>query len=79
MAHYVQDDGELCVDTERVDLNQLCTGATIDLDSLCVTGVIEEEDLCTDIGEVVNPPVRYRADTTLLTADNSSITADYSY
>lgn len=79
MAHYVQDDGNLCLDVERVDLDTLCTGGNIDLDDLCVIGVIDEDDLCTDIGEVVNPPVRYRADTTIITADNTSITADYSY
>lgn len=77
MAHAVEDLADLCVDTERVDLDILCTGGNIDLDSLCVTGVIDTDDLCTDMGDTTLPII-YRADTTLITSDNTSITVDYS-
>lgn len=78
MAQLIQDDGNLCVDAERVDLSQLCTETNIDTDTLCVTGLIDTDNLCTDIGDTLAPQ-RYRADTTLITADNTSITADYAY
>lgn len=48
----------------------------VDLSALCVTGTIDEDELCTDLVDLTTPPI-YRADTTLLTADNTSITADY--
>jgi hypothetical protein len=65
MAHIIQDDGILMVDAERVDL-----------DNLCVIGVMDTDQLCTDLIDQILAAI-YRADTTLLTADNTSITADY--
>ena len=64
MAHIIQDDGILMVDAERVDLDELCTGT------------IDTANLCTDLIDQILAAI-YRADTTLLTADNTSITADY--
>lgn len=78
MAMVIEDLGTLEVDTERVDLDTLCVKAVIDLDTLCVKAVIDEDTLCTNFGATAGP-TRYRADTTFLTADNTSITADYSY
>jgi hypothetical protein len=68
MAHIIQDDGNLCLDAERVDLN-----------TLCVTGTIDTGNLCTEFSDDIIPPVRYRADTTIITADNITLTADYSF
>jgi hypothetical protein len=78
MAHIVQDNGNLCVDPERVELSNLCLRIKIDDGILCVDGLIDEGFLCTDFGDVFGPSL-YRADTTLITADNTSITADYEY
>lgn len=66
MGHLIQDEANLCIDTERVDLN-----------SLCASGTIDEDNLCTDIGDTVS--IFYRADTTVLTADLTSIRADYQH
>jgi hypothetical protein len=78
MAHIVQDDGNLCIDPERADLSNICCRAKIDESVLCVTGLIDEGFLCTDFSDVFGPNL-YRADTTFITADNTSITADYHY
>jgi hypothetical protein len=78
MARTVQEEGDLYVDVERVDLGELCFSDPLDEDTLCVGGNMDLDDLDTEIGDAssVAGPV-YRADTTLITADNTSLSADY--
>lgn len=67
MARIVQDEATL----------QLCI-SKVDEGNLCVTGLIDESDLCTDFGNIT-AVAEYRADTTILTADNAVISADYDH
>lgn len=76
MARIIQDEAtlQLC---GKIDTGNLCVTGLIDEDNLCVTGLIDEANLCTDIGETT--AAFYRADTTVLTADIDTISADYHY
>lgn len=65
MASLLQDSGSIMI------------GDSIDIGSLCIAERVDSKRLCTHIGDVTAQQ-RYRADTTLLTADNTSLTADYS-
>lgn len=76
MPRLIQDEGVLRRKAERVDQNILCIKPTIDSHKLCIGPVIDLAPLCTDLGTTTQG-IRYRADTTLLTADNTSISADY--
>ena len=71
------------------DQDDLCQGDAVDLadmqlrnpvgeDAICAlnTTRVDEKYLCTELGNDVEAQV-YRADTTLITADNTSIGADY--
>jgi hypothetical protein len=71
----VSEDGILQLHDGRIDEGGICIIINIDEDFLCVTPVVDIKSLCTSIGEGLG--IRYRADTTRLTADNTSITCDY--
>ena len=78
MARLNYDEGLLQVDAERIDTDVLCVNNPVDEDKLGFSAAVDEMDLITDIGSGTSVP-RYRADTTILLADNGSVTADYSY
>jgi hypothetical protein len=78
MARTVQEEGDLYVDVERVDEDELCLSDPLDEDMLCAEGIVDLADLDTEIGDASSfAGAIYRADTTLLTADNTSLNADY--
>jgi hypothetical protein len=77
MARLVQDEDFLQIDAERVDIDNLIMANPLDEDNFILSGETDTDDLITDIGTPLTP-FRYRADSIRITADNTSITSDYS-
>lgn len=75
MASLVQDNGKLRM-VEAIDEGRLCMKSEIDLGKLCQKEAIDQGTLCTRFTNTLTQQ-GYRADTTVLTADNTSYTADY--
>jgi hypothetical protein len=76
MSLLISDDGVFILEIERIDQADICVALNLDEGALCIAPVIDIAELCTSIGDGLG--IRYRADTTRLTADNTSITCDYS-
>jgi hypothetical protein len=76
MARLIQDEDILQIDAERIDTDTMSMDNPLDEDKLCMSAAADEDHLCTDFGASLTPS-QYKADTTLITADNTSITADY--
>lgn len=78
MAHLIEDVGDLFLKGERVDEDLLALSSHVHEEDLITDGIIDEENLWTDLG-FSSGARRFRADTTLLTADETTVTADYHY